>query len=414
MNKLPIYLGVILKYRKLILINSLALPVLGVAVSFLFPKQYTATVQLLPPSSEDDPFGLAGSGILGGGVGSRLSRLARIGSALGEGTPSDVMVGIMGSRSIMDRVALRCSIAQYYRIRPSRTEAIRKQLSDMTTFGVGDEGIVKVSVQAKTPQLAARIANVYAAELDTFLRTSNISRGRNMRRFLESRLADARASLAEAQDSMRTFQSRYGVVSVEEETKAAIDAYARLKSQSIVKEAELGALERVASAENPYVQSLQREADAFRGQLQSLEKGSGTAGFGVGFAVSFERLPAVAAEYARRYLDLRVQEEAMLLLYQQYEYARVLEARDTPTLTVLDYAIPPQRKSSPKRSRIAMALFAFGLLSSGAYAFLAEYFIQLRHSRPNEFSSWDAVRRQASAAAQPVLRLFRRNQRATR
>uniref|UniRef100_A0A7C4CA66 Polysaccharide chain length determinant N-terminal domain-containing protein n=1 Tax=candidate division WOR-3 bacterium TaxID=2052148 RepID=A0A7C4CA66_UNCW3 len=411
MNKLPIYLSVLLKYRRLIVINSIALPVLGVAISFVLPKQYTAVAQLLPPSTEDDPFGLAGSGILGGGVGSRLSRLARIGSALGEGTPSDVMVGIMGSRSIMDRVALRCSIARYYRIKPSKTEAIRKQLGDMTTFGVGDEGIVRVKVEAKTPQLAANVANAYVAELDSFLRTSNISRGRNMRMFLEQRLAAAKASLAEAQDSMRDFQSRHGVVSIEDETRAAIDAYARLKSQSVVKEAELGALQGIASADNPYVQSLRREADAFRGQLRGIERGQSGNGFGVGFAVSFERLPAIAAEYARRYLDLRVQEEAMLLLYQQYEYARVLEARDTPTLTVLDAAVPPQKKSSPKRTRIAGALFLFGLLSSGAYAFLGEYFLQLKQQKPEEYASWDPVRRQISAVAEVLLRPLRRSRR---
>jgi len=385
-NRLATYLGVILKWRRLIFYNTLIITVLVLAITFVLPRRYTATAQLLPPTDEGDIFGL--TSILGTGMGG-LSKL-RISGLGGASTASDLMAGIILSRTVMDRVAERCSIAYYYRIKPTKTDQVRKQLKGMTKVGVGAEGIVSIAVGAKTPQLAAKVANAYIAELDSFLRTSNISRGRNMRLFLERRLLEVESTLAVAQESLKSFQARHHVVAVDEELRAAIDAYARLKSQAYLKQAELEALRDVASPDNPYYRNLQREAEAFTEQLRRLEVG-GSKGFGVGFAVAFARLPDVGAEFARRYRDYKIQEETYLMLCQQYEYAKVLEARDAPTLTVLDYAVPPQRHTYPRRSLMTLAAFVFSLFVGVALAYTAEYFVYLRLNRPEEYERWLAL-----------------------
>lgn len=388
MNKLVDYLSVIVKWRKLIFLNAIIITVLVMTLSFVIPRRFTATAQLLPPSEEGDMFGL--TSILGGGLGSSLSKL-RVSGLGGVTTASDLMAGILLSRTIMDRVAQQCSIAYYYRIKPNKTEEVRKQLKGMTKIGVGDEGIVRITVNAKTPHLAAKVANAYVAALDIFLRTSNISRGRNMRLFLERRLAEAESALALAQDSLKAYQERHKVVAVDDETRAAIDAYARLKSQAYLKEAELAAVENVTSEDNPYFISLKRETNAFEQQLRRLEQGRGKSGFGVGFAVSFARLPEVSAEFARRYLNYRIQEETYLMLSQQLEYAKILEARDAPTLTILDSAVPPQRHSFPKRSVLTIGAFIFSIFAGVILAFTGEYFAYLRENKPDEFQKWSVI-----------------------
>ncbi|MBM3322054.1 hypothetical protein FJY69_01005 [candidate division WOR-3 bacterium] len=398
MNRLVKYLSVILKWRKLIFWNTVVLTALAVIVSFILPPRYTATAQLLPPSEDADMFGM--TSLLGGGMASGLSRL-RVGMS-GVGTPSDLMVGILSSGTVMGNVARRCSIAYYYRIKKNSAEQTGKQLKSMTKLAATDEGIVRISVEAKTRDLAAKVANTYVAELDSFLRHSNISRGRNMRVFIEHRLAQVEADLAEARDSLRAFQQRYKVVAVDDETRAAIDAYARLKSQLSIKEAELQAARTAASDDNPHVANLAREIAGFREALAKLEQGNVKSGFGVGFGVSFERLPDVAAEFARRYRDYRIQEESYATLYQQYQYASILEARDSPTLTVLDHAAPPERKSFPKRSIIVAAVFMFSLAAGAAFAFISEYFEVIRTTRPDEYDGWRHVRDSLAASFRRV------------
>ena len=190
-----------------------------------------------------------------------------------------------------------------------------------------------------------------------------------------------------ARESLRAFQEVNQVASVDDETKAAIDAYAKMKSELSVKEAEYEAARSAANDENPYVGNLQREIAASQDELRKLEQG-GAGGFGVGFGVSFARLPGVAAQFARRYQDFKIQEEAYATLYEQYEYAKILEARDAPALTILDYAVPPERRSSPHRSAIVLAVLLFSLAAGASFAFVAEYFDFMRVARPEEYGGW--------------------------
>ena len=384
MNRVVKYLGVILKRRRLIFWNTVAFTALAIVMSFVLPPRYTATAQLLPPSDEGDVFGI--TSLLGGGANSSLSKL-RAGLS-GASTGSDLMIGILSSRTVMQHVAERCSLARYYGMQKPSPEKSVRQLKGMTKLAAADDGIVRISVEAKTGGLAAQVANGYVAELDSFLRYSNISRGHNMRVFIEKRLGQMDTSLAAASESLRVFQQANKVASVDDETKAAIDAYAKMQSELSLQEAEYEAARSGASDENPYVDNLRRGITASREELRKLERGGGAGGFGVGFGVSFENLPSVAAQFARRYQDFKIQEEAYATLYQQYEYARILEARDAPTLTVLDYAVPPERRSFPRRVVLVGVIFVFSLAAGLCFAFVAEYFDFLRVAKPEEYGGW--------------------------
>jgi uncharacterized protein involved in exopolysaccharide biosynthesis len=397
-NRVVKYLGVILKWRRLIFWNTVVLTVLGVVVSFSLRPRYTATAQLLPPSDEGDIFGI--TSLLGGGASSSLSKLKA--GLTGSSTSSDLMIGILGSRTVMRHVAERCSIAKYYGMRKPSPDRSVRQLKDMTRLAAADNGIVRISVEAKTRELAAQVANAYVAELDSFLRYSNISRGHNMRVFIEKRLSQLDTSLAAASESLKRFQEANKVASVDDETKAAIDAYAKMKSDLSVKEAEYEAIRSGASDENPYLGDLRREISASRDEVRKLEQGGGASGFGVGFGVSFEQLPVVAAQFSRKYLDFKVQQEAYATLYQQYEYAQVLEARDAPTLTVLDFAEPPERRSFPRRFVIVGAALLFSLAAGLAFAFAAEYFAYIKAVRPEEYQDWRDVARELAGFVRRV------------
>jgi uncharacterized protein involved in exopolysaccharide biosynthesis len=395
-NRLLRYLHVILKWRKLIFFNVLVLTLIAAIVSLVLPHRYTATAQLLPPP-EEDMFGL--SSVLGGGLSSGGLRRLIGGGKLGGQSPSDLMVGILSSRTVMGKVVERCSIIECSRVKRGSLEEALKALGAMTDLSVADDGIVGIAVEAKTPQLAADIANCYVEELDDFLRHSNVSSGRNMRVFIEGRLDEVENALAVVQESLEVFQQRHRVISIDDETKAAIDAYADLRSQLHLEQAELAMMESVSGLGNPQVARMKRQIRAMRGQLARLEAGGVGDGFGVGFGVSFESLPSVAAEYLRRYRDFKLQDGAYEMLYQQLEYAKIMEARDMPTLTVLDHAVPPERRSSPHRTVIIIVVLLFGLFAGIAFAFVLEYFGHIRDTRPEEYQSWQEVRSQFAAMA---------------
>ncbi len=77
--------------------------------------------------------------------------------------------------------------------------------------------------------------------------------------------------------------------------------------------------------------------------------------------------PRLLLEEGRLTRSLREQEEIYLTLQRQYELAKLEEMRDVPTLSILDPAVRPISKYSPKR----VVLSVFGFLIGGFTAFAA-------------------------------------------
>jgi hypothetical protein len=65
-------------------------------------------------------------------------------------------------------------------------------------------------------------------------------------------------------------------------------------------------------------------------------------------------LPILGVTYADLYRQTRINETVYELLTQQYEMARVEEAKEIPTVKVLDTAIVPTKKSFPPRTLIVV------------------------------------------------------------
>lgn len=384
---------VVLKWKKFLFLNTLALTIAAVIISLILPKSYKATTQILPPAEEMDMLGLP-SILSSAALTSRFSSMARAGGLVKGGTPSDLLSAIVQSRTIREAVVVKCDLITEFKMKKNSMEIATKSLEGITKVAVTSEGVVKISVVLNKPELSADVANAYVDELDRFLQNSNMSRGRNMRIFVEKRLAQAEGELREAQDSLQAFQLRNKVVALDEETRAAIAAYAELKSKMLIKEMELGALDEIAAADNPYSVSVRRERDQFARILSSIESGtSDRSGYGVGFAVPFHRLPVVAAEYARRLREYKVREQVYSLLVQQYEQAKITEVRDTPAITVLDPARVPERKSSPRRARIVLGVFMLSIVLGLARCYAVEYLAELKQHQPklyNEYASLTA------------------------
>ena len=93
-------------------------------------------------------------------------------------------------------------------------------------------------------------------------------------------------------------------------------------------------------------------------------------------------VPSLALEYGRLMRDLKVQETLFSLLTSQYEQAKLAEAHDTPTVQVLDPAVPDYEKSRPS---IRLNVTIAGVLSLfvGIFpAFFLEYLERLGLQRP--------------------------------
>ncbi len=97
------------------------------------------------------------------------------------------------------------------------------------------------------------------------------------------------------------------------------------------------------------------------------------------------QLPRLAVPYADLYRQVRVQETVYELLTQQYEMARVEEAKDVPVVSVIDSPGIPEKKSFPPRLLLTLALTFFVFAATAALILIRDYWskIDQRQSRKN-------------------------------
>ncbi|MEO0072521.1 MAG: GNVR domain-containing protein [candidate division WOR-3 bacterium] len=368
------YIKILLKYRKFVFYNVIVFACISAVISLVLPQKFKATAQILPPAEEADLFGaLSGISL------PKLSRLVKSGSFFAQSTPSDLLAVILQSRTILERVVLDNDLKKIYKVKKGIEPAL-KTLAKATKIKVGEEGVIELTVEAPKAELAANIANSYLFHLDKFLKESNMSRGKNMRIFIERRLESQREELRLASESLKVFLECNKLVALDEETKAIIEAYALLKTELLKREIQLQITRDLSGEDNPYLFELTREIENFRNELKKLETGDPKvrSGFGVGFAIALKNLPQIAQEYAKRLREFRVQEEIYALLLSQLEQAKILEARDTPTITILDYARVPERRSWPKRKLIVVFACFIGFLISTLIALGKEWYYRTK------------------------------------
>lgn len=368
------YLEIIIKWRKVIILNILIVTIFAIIISFILPVKFTATATILPPNLEQTSL----LGMISSNISSEVLGLAKVSGSIlpGMSTPSDLFAAIMKSGRVKGAIIQKYNLMKEFKTK-TMTDAI-KTLDNITTIAVSPEGIISVSVTYRDRRLAADIANSYIEELDNFNKETAMTTGKKYRLFVEQRLKETSDSLAKAEESLRRFQEQHHTVALNIEIENAIATIAKLKSEIILREVQKGAVASASGLSNPYVANIERELRELKRQLAKIEFGTTDTTrkeFGAGFSVPFAHLPEISLKYARLLRDVKIQEAVFELLTQQYEQAKIMELKDTPTVQILDKAGVPEKKSFPKRRAIVLISLICSLVVSIVYAFLSQYIL---------------------------------------
>ncbi|MDZ7315365.1 MAG: Wzz/FepE/Etk N-terminal domain-containing protein [candidate division KSB1 bacterium] len=325
--------------------------------SLIMPKWYTAKVTLLPPSEERSDFG----------VSSLLKNLpvGGLGLGLGLGTLSDetnLYLALLNSRTVQDLVLERFNLKQRYKVKTM--EEARKVLAKNTSIEINEDNTISVSVQVKTPFfsskrkteeariLCADIANYYISKMDSVNRLVRSEKARRTRLFLERRYLQNLEDLHRAEEEFKDFQNKYGMIEIEEQTKAIISSLSQLKAMLMVKEVEASVVSLDKNRDHPDVKRVMKEVEELKKKYNELKNKSERDFSLINESDPFiplGNIPDIGIQYLRLYREVKIQEMVQEFLYPQYEQAKIQEEKDTPTIQVLDPAVPPELKTKPKR-----------------------------------------------------------------
>jgi capsule polysaccharide export protein KpsE/RkpR len=327
---------------------------LTLLIAFLIPNRYESSTRLMAPdkgasASEALMTGLLrGAGGSGGGGG-----LVGLGAnLLGLDNSGAMVVGVLNSRSVADSLVKRFDLKKVYRDRWDKDA--REDLADRTNIAQDRKSeIITVAVEDRDPARAAAMATAYVDELNRLLALVNTSSAHRERVFIEERLKVVKQELDKASTQLADFSTKTTTLDLKEQGKAMVGAVATLQGELIAYETQLSGLQQIYTASNVRVRSLQARVNELRHQLEQV-RGSGVqpppgAAESEEEIPSFRRLPALGVTYSDLYREVKIREAVFETLTQQYEMAKISEAKEIPTVKVLDPANLPEKKSGPPR-----------------------------------------------------------------
>ena len=354
------YLRLLWEHRRLLARVVLCGLLASTLLAFLIPVRYESTARLMPPdSSQTGGLAMAAAALSGGagGLGSIAS------DALGLKSTSEIFVGILSSRTIQDKMIQAFDLKKLYRDR--RMEDARKDLAEHTGISVDRKSqIITLTVTDHDPKRAAAMGEAYVAELNRLVAELSTSSARRERIFLDERLKAVSQDLEAAEKEFSQFASKNTAIDIKEQGKAMVEAAATLQGQYIAAQSELEGLKQVYTDNNVRVRSVRARIAELKRQLEKLggkgEEASEASGQTADYLYpSIRKLPLLGVTYADLYRRTRVQEAVFETLTKQYELAKVQEAKEIPTVKVLDHPNIPEKKSFPPRLVIMLLGTAF-------------------------------------------------------
>ena len=369
------YLKVIVKYRWMIFRNVVVVSVLIGLISFFLPKTYTAESTLLPPDESQQ--GELWSAIMG-------SPFSHLGLSQLTST-SDLFVQILKSRTVFD-IVLKTKFKYNKEEKPllsilnfSSLDKARKELHKAVSISTSPEGIVKIRVELFNPDLVADVANFFVIALDRVNKEKNTSRAKNSRIYIEHQLKLTENKLKDASNALADFKEQYKAILLEDQTKAAIEQAGEIKGKIIAKEVEMGVALQTMKSDNVYMIQLKKEIEELTKQYNYLQFGDSLAlTEKKEFYIPFAQVPEVGLKLAGLMREVKVQETVWELLNRQYYQAKIQEAKDTPTVQVLDKAVAPEFRTKPKRKLLILVGGFLSFIISIFGAFVLEFFAKLK------------------------------------
>jgi hypothetical protein len=77
---------------------------------------------------------------------------------------------------------------------------------------------------------------------------------------------------------------------------------------------------------------------------------------------SIRQLPLLGVPYYNLFREFTISETVYEILTKQYEMSRIEEAKEVPSIKVIDVAQPPEKRSGPSRTLIVLAGLLFSTL----------------------------------------------------
>lgn len=237
---------------------------ISLGIAFAIPKQYKSTTSIMPPDQQGS------SAMMLAALSGRLGSLGALGSLAGglagAHTSADLFINLLRSGTVsghlIDRFNLQHVYHKRYRVDTAKHLAHQTKITDDKKSGV-----ITVEVEDTDRTRARDLAQGYLDELNQLVVQTNTSAAHRERVFIEQRLHTVESDLEDAEVKLGRFSSNTNAIDIKEQTRAMVDAGARVQAELIVEQSGLQSLKQIYGDGNIRVRESQARIASLQAQL---------------------------------------------------------------------------------------------------------------------------------------------------
>jgi capsule polysaccharide export protein KpsE/RkpR len=352
--------------------------VLSIMLALSLPKEYVSGARIMPPEQGGNSAAMLAT-LLGKSSAGGLAGLA--GSLLGGKNTGALFVALLHSGTVSGHLIDRFDLQRVYHKRYREDTA--KRLGHLTKITEDPKsGVITIGVTDEKRERARDLAQGYLDELNNLVAKVNTSSAHREREFIEQRLNTVQTELQRAQLELSAFSSKNTTIDIKEQTRATVEAGAKLEGQLIAGESELDSLRQIYGNQNVRVRAAEARNATFQRELQRANGQDSTDPDRKDVDAShpypaLRQLPQLGVQWANLYRNVRIHETVFDLLSQEYETARIEEVKSIPTVSIIDVPWLPERKSGPHRTLIVLISLLLSVTGTAVFLLVRRSWLEI-------------------------------------
>jgi len=341
----------LLRLRWWIIGASLVAGIATYLYTLTMPNVYKATINCVPASSDQGMFG---------GASGLSSALKDIGLSKLTGPKGNTyeFVVVLFARQLRDSMISEFRLAEQYDMVGKPMNEIREAFESDLEVVLRSEGNYEISIWSTDPQKSVTMCNRFVALANTV--ANNVFRQDASKSlvYLQARLHVIDSVLAALTDSIGNYSKTYLLFSPEDQATASAKAFADARASLLQQQTVLGILEGSYGPDDPQAKAQRSLVDGISKQIDDMTTKPGFFG-----NFSLKDAAGLGASFMRHAAEFEAYTKLKAFVLPTYEQAKLDQAKNTPSLLVLDTPVPAEKKDRPKRMLItAGATLGTGIL----------------------------------------------------
>jgi tyrosine-protein kinase Etk/Wzc len=230
-----------------------------------------------------------------------------------------------------------------------------KEFSQHASADVLEEGNIGISFEDTDPKRAAAIANRLVRAMNETNSRLAMEEARFNLTYIEKRYGKLLADLDSTERALGEFQKKYGVYELKTQATAQLTVLGTLEQQRYMTEIQAQNAAQLYGEDAAETRMMRSQLIELTSKLSDLKTGMDKNASA--YFVPMDVLPDVALQYLRLMRDFEIQSKLKAFMLPTYEQAKMDETKQSLAYVVMDSAVPPMKKSRPKRSIMLLSAF---------------------------------------------------------